>query len=94
MLSNAEHVINAKATTRYRSLLDAMNNRATIPGLAGGGQVSLTPAAYSSSTSVSVGSPNVGVSVYFDGEVIDARARVVVGHEQAKIARAKGRAVR
>lgn len=48
----------------------------------------------SSSTSVNVGAPNVGVQVFLDGAQLDHRARVIVGEEQAKITRQKGRATR
>lgn len=95
-LSNKEYVVNAESAELpgARSLLDELNYNKKLPGFAGGGQVSLTPPAYNSSTSVNVGSPNVTALVMLDGEVIDSRARVVIGQEQAKIARQKGRSGR
>ena len=58
LLSPGESVITAKATRRYRSLLQAMNDGVEIPGFAGG----LIPAAPSGQTSVT-GPSNQGSSL-------------------------------
>jgi len=91
-LSNGEYIINAAATARNLSLLNAINyGGARIPGFAGGGPVAAAPASYSTSTAVSVGSPNVGVTVLLDGRELDHRSRVVFGEESGKLKRARDR---
>jgi TP901 family phage tail tape measure protein len=94
MGSNGEYIVNAAATAQYRSLLDAINYGRRLPGFANGGLLQAAPASYSSSTAVTVGAANVGVTVLLDGEQLDARTRVIVGDESAKINRARTRSTR
>jgi hypothetical protein len=62
-VSNREYVVNAAATARNLSLLNAINyGHLKVPGFAAGGPVSAAPASYSRSTAAPVGSPNVGLS--------------------------------
>lgn len=77
-LSNGEFVVNAKATSQNRALLEAMNNGQRIPGLAGGGLVGRANAA-----AASLGSARSGSSSSFSySPTIDAR-----GADGAAVAR-------
>lgn len=43
-------------------------------------------------SSINVGAPNVGVAVYLDGNILDARTKVMIGNTQASLSRAQKRA--